>query len=224
MADSRFELIIFDNDGVLVDSEIIYPRVWNMVLRDHVGVEMSMEQISAQFTGRKSGENLKWIEKQYGVEFPAGFQQDFYSAQRDDMFKNELQPVPYVKEVIDALPIRACVASSSPLQVIHNKQTYAGISNILSEEYVFSGDMVENGKPAPDLFLHAAKQMGVDPSKCIVVEDAISGVQAAKAAGMFVVGFVGGSHAEHLPKLAMDLLNNGADVVIQNMRQLLKIL
>jgi HAD superfamily hydrolase (TIGR01509 family) len=108
-------------------------------------------------------------------------------------FRNELKPIDGIGETIDALDIPCCVASSSQVERIELSLSVTGLISKLP--HIFSASMVKNGKPAPDLFLHAAREMQVEPKNCVVVEDSPAGIEAAKAAGMRVFAFTGGSHA-----------------------------
>jgi HAD superfamily hydrolase (TIGR01509 family) len=111
-----------------------------------------------------------------------------------DRFRRELKPIPGVKVALGKLPGRRCIASSSKPERIRLSLSVTGLLNEF-EPHIYSASMVERGKPAPDLFLHAARDMGEEPGDCLVIEDSPAGVEAAKAAGMRVFGFTGGSHA-----------------------------
>ena len=132
-----------------------------------------------------------------------------------EAFLHELNPIDGVAEVIDALSIPYCLASSSDERRIELSLRKTGLWSHFDGR-VFSSTMVANGKPAPDLFLLAAKRMGILPEHCVVVEDSISGVMAAKAAGMTAIGFTAGSHFA-IRDFTTDLLNAGADCIVKNM-------
>ena len=126
-------------------------------------------------------------------------------------FRNELRSIPHVAETVDALGLPVCVASSSQPDRIELSLRSTGLWPLFAP-HVYSASMVKRGKPAPDLFLHAARQMGVDPADCTVIEDSPAGLQAARAAGMRAIAFVGGSHAvpanlrEEVAKLSPDAI------------------
>jgi HAD superfamily hydrolase (TIGR01509 family) len=131
-------------------------------------------------------------------------------------FESELQPIPGVRDAILALPHRRCVASSSLPERIAFSLRLTGLDDLF--EHVFSASEVARGKPAPDLFLHAATRMGAVPDQCLVIEDSTAGVQAARAARMNVIGFAGGGHCG--PDHAGKLRDAGATFIIDHMSEL----
>jgi HAD superfamily hydrolase (TIGR01509 family) len=133
-----------------------------------------------------------------------------------DRFRRDLKPVPGVRDAVLALPYRRCVASSSSPDRLRLSLEVTGLAPLF--EHVFSAVQVAHGKPAPDLYLLAAKTLGAPPDRCIVIEDAVRGVAAGHAAGMRVVGFTGAAHAT--PTLSDDLRHAGAEIVISSMGEL----
>jgi HAD superfamily hydrolase (TIGR01509 family) len=192
MADRAGPLVIFDCDGVLVDSEPLSVRVLVEALNRH-GVDMAEEEAYRRFLGRSLATMKQVMDEEYGFhtgpEFLDAMRLDLYSR-----FKTELKPIPGIAETLDRLATPRCVASSSNPDRIRLSLTITGLIGKL-EPHIFSATMVKNGKPAPDLFLHAASQMGMDPRDCIVIEDSPAGIEAAQRAGMTVFAFTGGSHA-----------------------------
>jgi HAD superfamily hydrolase (TIGR01509 family) len=185
-------LVIFDCDGVLVDSEPLSIEVLIGVLRN-AGVEMDAEEATERFLGKSLKTMSSILHDEYGLAVDDRFLEEM----RLDLyrrFRTELQPVPGIAAALDGLDLARCVASSSQPERIRLSLTITGLIDKL-EPHIFSASMVEHGKPAPDLFLHAASKMGFDPGECIVVEDSPAGIQAAKAAGMRVFAFTGASHA-----------------------------
>jgi HAD superfamily hydrolase (TIGR01509 family) len=184
-------LVIFDCDGVLVDSEPHSNAAMAAVLTAH-GLPMTAEQSTAEFLGRSWASCEVRIAELLGRPAPAGLQAA-YEAARDAAFRDGLAAVPGVHAAIDAVEAEGaltCVASSGD----HAKMAFTLGLTGLHERFagrIFSVLDVEHGKPAPDLFLHAAASMGVAPSDCTVVEDSPVGVRAARAAGMTVLGFAG---------------------------------
>jgi HAD superfamily hydrolase (TIGR01509 family) len=133
-----------------------------------------------------------------GEEFDIHADRTFLDRMRHDLyarFERELQPIEGIGQAVRDMPWRHCVASSSQPERIRLSLRLTGLIDLF-EPHIFSATMVDNGKPAPDLFLHAAHEMGVEPSACIVVEDSPAGILAAKRAGMGVFAFTGGSHAD----------------------------
>lgn len=191
MAEAGKRLVIFDCDGVLVDSEPISVSVLVGAMNDF-GVEMTEEEAYQRFLGRSLATVIDTLETEFNVH--AG--QEFLDRIRNDLyarFRTELKPIEGIGQTLDALDIPRCVASSSQVERIRLSLSVTGLLDKLPN--IFSATMVKRGKPAPDLFLHAAREMQVSPGECVVVEDSPAGIAAAKAAGMTVFAFVGGSHA-----------------------------
>lgn len=194
MAGRAFDLVIFDMDGVLVDSEPISCRVTAECLT-RAGYPISAEAVRERFLGRSTPDMMREVEAAMGRPLPAQFRESL----RDRLiaaFERELAPMPGIEALLDWLPIPRCLASSSHPERIRRSLEITGLHDRLAP-HLFSASMVAHGKPAPDLFLHAAAAMGAEPARAIVVEDSEAGVRAAKAAGMAVIGFTGGSHVGH---------------------------
>jgi len=187
------DLIIFDCDGVLVDSEPIANRILVEAL-DDVGYEIALDEAVARFVGRSMAAVVGMVEADLGRPLPEGFI-DALQARTFAAFERDLTAMPGVDEVLAGLVVPVCVASSGSPDKIAHSLSLTGLERIFDGN-LFSAAMVARGKPAPDLFLHAAKEMKVDPGSCLVVEDSVPGVEAARAAGMAVLGFVGGGHAD----------------------------
>ncbi|MCX4800859.1 HAD family hydrolase [Streptomyces sp. NBC_01214] len=189
------ELVIFDCDGVLVDSERIAVRVDALVLAE-LGWNLTEAEIVDRFMGRSSQSMTEEIEAHLGHSLPADWEEEFRPLYRDALAA-ELTPVPGIVDALDALTgLPTCVASSGS----HDKMRFTlGITGLHQrfEGRIFSATEVEHGKPAPDLFLHAAQQMGVAPEACAVVEDSQYGLQAARAAGMRAFAYAGGMTPAH---------------------------
>ncbi len=197
------ELILFDLDGVLVDSEPISTRVLMDVLAD-VGLPMSEAATERQFLGRSRAESIVWIEQQLGRAVP----DDFIANWQSQVFaalRHELQPVPGIHAALDQLTIPYCVASGSDPARIQLSLALTGLLPRFDGR-IFSATQVARGKPAPDLFLFAARQLGVAPARCLVVEDSLPGVQAAVAAGMPVLASRPATQPPYWLRLAPPLL------------------
>ncbi len=202
-------MVIFDCDGVLVDSEPLSVRVLVEALNRH-GIDMAEEEAYQRFLGRSLATMRQVMDEEYGFhtgpEFLETLRIDLY-----DLFKTDLKPILGIAETLDALNLPRCVASSSQPERIRLSLSIAGLIDKL-EPHILSASMVKNGKPAPDLFLYAADQMGIAPSDCIVIEDSPAGIEAAQRAGMTVFAFTGGSHAavpgyrERIDALSPDLI------------------
>jgi len=218
MAAKATELVIFDCDGVLVDSEPISITVLVEALAA-AGVAMSEAEAHERFLGRSLKSMSEILHDEYGLAVDAAFLEAMRKVLYE-RFRSELQPIPGVAETVDALGVAHCVASSSQPERIRLSLSVTGLIGRF-EPNIFSASMVVHGKPAPDLFLHASAEMGVEPARCVVVEDSPAGIMAAKAAGMRVVAFTGGSHAR-TPRHRDALLDLRPDALFDDMRELLQ--
>ncbi|MFD0338272.1 HAD family hydrolase [Streptomyces sp. NPDC127117] len=182
------ELVIFDCDGVLVDSERIAVRIQVQVGAE-LGWALTAEEVVEQFVGRSN----KSIGELVDARLPgasAAWQQRFEDLHRDAV-ETELVAVEGIHEALAAIALPTCVASSGSHEKMRHTLGHTGLYAHF-EGRIFSATEVARGKPAPDLFLHAARRMGVEPTSCVVVEDSKYGVQAARSAGMRAFGFAGG--------------------------------
>lgn len=185
------ELIIFDCDGVLIDSEIISARMLIAELAEY-GVAMDMAFVSQHFLGRSYPVVLAEVRSRWGVALPDRFETD-YRARLLAAFARDLTVMPGVVDAIGSLRLRYCLATSSSPERLRLSLEIAGLTPLFAG-IAFTASEVKKGKPAPDLFLHAARRMGADPRRTIVIEDSLNGVRAGLAAGMEVWRFTGGSH------------------------------
>ena len=212
--DGPFELVIFDCDGVLVDSERIAVRVEAEFLAE-LGWPLSQAEIVERFMGRTTEYMDEAIEAQLGSRLPGDWRDQFQRRYRE-AFAAELVPVDGVLDALDQIAVPTCVASSGSHDKLRFTLGHTGLYERF-EGRIFSGYEVANGKPAPDLFLHAAARMGAGPARCAVVEDSLYGVLAARAAGMRVFGYAGGL-------TPADRLEGEATVVFEDMRELPRLL
>lgn len=212
---SPCDLVIFDCDGVLVDSEALACVVHADVLTRH-GYAITAEQVHARFLGRSAREARLEVESELGFALPETYIEHLRST-IDRVFDESLKPVPHITDSLTRLSQRVCVASSGTPTRIRRSLGTAGLLDHFAP-HLFSAMQVERGKPAPDLFLFAAAQMETPPARCVVVEDSVPGVTAARAADMTVIGFTGGSHCR--PADSARLREAGALTVIGDMRDL----
>lgn len=213
------ELIIFDCDGVLVDSEIVAARVLARELTA-IGFRLSAADCIDRYTGISMASVVERVEAEWGQPLPLDFLERV--RERDAAaFRAELRPVEGAREVLEILGHQRCVASSGRLEKMRLTLGLTGLLPLV-EPHLFSAEMVARGKPAPDLFLHAAAAMGSEPAHCVVIEDSQAGVQAGVAAGMRVLGFAGGSHCR--PGGHAALLAAGARQVFTRMAELPRLL
>jgi HAD superfamily hydrolase (TIGR01509 family) len=211
----RTELVIFDCDGVLVDSELIGCRVEAEELT-RLGLDITAEQILERFTGATAAETFRTLEAEHGQALPEGFVPRVKEAIRA-AFTRELRAVAGVAAALEQIALPMCVASSSDPARIEHSLRLVGLFERFAP-HIFSASAVERGKPAPDLFLYAARRMATPPRHCVVIEDSSRGAQAGVAAGMRVLGFAGGSHCR--PGHDERLRAAGAERVFADMSQL----
>lgn len=182
-------LVIFDCDGVLVDSEPIAVRI-DVEMLAEVGVTMTEEEVIERYVGRSPEVIVADTEARLGRRLPEGWF-EHTEARIREAYATELRPISGIVDALGAIEGPVCVASSSGHENLRYKLELTGLYERFAG-HIFSATEVANGKPAPDLFLHAASSMGVAPADCVVVEDSRYGVQAARAAGMDVFGYAGG--------------------------------
>ncbi|WP_405544779.1 HAD family hydrolase [Streptomyces phaeochromogenes] len=212
----RYELVIFDNDGVLVDSEPISNTLLAAYLTE-LGHPTSYEESLRDYMGAAMHRVHDIVEERTGERLPADFD-DVFHARVFAAFERELEPVAGAVEVLEKLAadgVPYCVASSGSHERIRVGHRKTGLDRWFDDGRIFSSQDVGRGKPAPDLFLHAAERMGVPPEKCLVVEDSPLGVRAAVAAGMDAYGFTAMTPAERLA---------GADRLFGDMGELIGLL
>jgi HAD superfamily hydrolase (TIGR01509 family) len=208
-------LTIFDCDGVLVDSEVIACRICALCLAQ-VGIITTADEIADRYIGSTTRAMIADLEILHGQPLPA----DFYDTLRDRVeaaFESEALTIDGIDAVLAAHRGKICVASGSTPERVRRCLTLVGLLHCF-EPHIFSATQVARGKPAPDLFLYASRQMGTDVRDCLVIEDSVIGVTAAVAAGMRVIGFTGAGHCR--PGHAQRLLAAGASAIIQHMREL----
>ncbi|MBB4952607.1 HAD superfamily hydrolase (TIGR01509 family) [Agrobacterium vitis] len=196
MHDPATKLVIFDCDGVLVDSEPISVEV--MVAEfEKAGVAIDADYVYRNFLGRSMATVVETARAEFsfaiGETFLNGLRHHLY-----ERFRQDLKPITGLHAALDDLAkagIGWCVASSSQPDRIALSLTVTGLIERF-QPHIFSATMVKNGKPAPDLFLYAAEKMATHPHQCVVVEDSPAGLMAARAAGMTALAFTGGGHAQ----------------------------
>ena len=185
------ELVIFDCDGVLIDSEIISSRVLLALLKT-VGVHVDFAHFQANYLGRSWPKVVSDIRINYGLSLGEDFEES-YRSELLRTFETELATTPGVRDVLDRLSVPHCVATSSTPRRLARSLEITGLDRHFAGR-TFTASQVENGKPAPDLFLLAARTMGADPARCLVIEDSAPGIEAARRAGMRCYHYTGGRH------------------------------
>jgi len=212
-------IVVFDCDGVLVDSEVLACRVEAELLRE-VGVAVTAQEVAARYVGLSDAEMRALIEDEWDRVLPPTLMND--KAERlSEVLEAELEAVDGIAEVVAAVRVPRCVASSSDPERIRRSLELTGLSRFFGS-HLFSASMVARGKPAPDLFLLAAQEMHSQPHRCLVIEDSTHGVAAGVAAGMTVIGFTAGRHCTD--GLADRLIQHGAADVADTSEALLALL
>lgn len=208
-------LVIFDCDGVLVDSEPLVNRIHADLLAE-LGYAVTEAELLERFLGTSDAEMLRVLQRESGRELPPDYAERIMARVERD-YRRLLQAIPGIHDALTAIVQPVCVASSSvPAQL----RLALDCTGLLSrfDPNLFSAAMVAHGKPAPDLFLYAAERMGAAPADCVVVEDSLFGIEAARAAGMTAIGFCGGGHCR--PGHSDRLRARGAGRVIERMSDL----
>ncbi len=204
------QLVIFDCDGILVDSERLSHIVLQQMLAE-LGVELSLTATLDYFMGTSTQKCLHVLEELLGRAAPANFLKTF-DTRTFEAFRTGLLPVNGIHDVITSLPSPYCVASNGSKEKVRFTLKHTGLLPHF-EGRLFSAEDVENPKPAPDLFLHAARSMSIPADGCVVVEDSPTGVAAARAAGMKVFGYAAMTPSARLQEA-------GADVIFHSMTEL----
>jgi HAD superfamily hydrolase (TIGR01509 family) len=215
------DAVIFDCDGVLVDSEVIALRVELAALAE-IGLHYERHAFAERFLGQTNATFHAGLNhlQQFGRPLPDTFG-DTLAARIWAEMEGKTDAVAGVHDVVKGLTAPKAVASSSSAYRLELKLRHAGLFEAFAP-HVYSGEVVPRGKPWPDLYLHTAVQLGVAPGECVAVEDSVNGVRSAVAAGMTAVGFIGGGHCS--PNLAALLKNAGAGHIARDMPRLLEIL
>jgi len=214
---SGFDLIIFDCDGVLVDSEIIAAQVESRLLTE-AGYPISVEEMGERFAGMTWKNILLAVEKEADIPLSASLL-DKSEKLLDARLERDVKIIEGVKFALARLTTQRCICSNSSSARLDMMLTKVGLKPYFAPHSYSAKDLgPDRVKPKPDIFLHGAQQFGVDPSRCLVIEDSTHGIHGAKAAGMRVVGFTGASHT--YPSHADRLTDAGAETVISRMQDL----
>ncbi|MUO79257.1 HAD-IA family hydrolase [Agrobacterium vitis] len=212
-----FDLTLFDCDGVLVDSEIIAAKVESKLLTE-AGYPISVEEMGERFSGMTWKNILMTIEKEVDIPLSASLI-DKSEALLDQRLAREVKLVEGVTYALSRLQGPRCICSNSSSQRLDMMLTKVGLKEFFAPHVYSAKDLgAERVKPKPDIYLHGAAQFNVKPQNCVVVEDSVHGIHAARAAGMRVVGFTGASHT--YPSHADRLTEAGAETVIARMMDL----
>ncbi len=217
----KIELVIFDCDGTLVESEHINSQATSEVLIELGHKKFTLDYCLECFTGY-GAEHIMRILSDLKIQDPQKMLQ-LSRAKSIEMAKTHLKATPKAIEVAKKIILPKCIASNNEKLAVLEALKIVGLDSHFNEKHVFTAELVKNAKPAPDLYLHSALSMGsIDPRYCLVIEDSAVGVAAAKAANMKVLGFIGGKH--HGTKAKDKLMNAGAFVTIESLDEILNFL
>ena len=215
--------VIFDCDGVLVDSETISARIWAEEVAKY-GYTLTPREFARRFAGRPAADSAKMLAQAAPRPLPADFAR-MTDEKVAALYADELEPVTGIEDLLDTLAdVPKAVASSSGIAKLRQGLVVTGLNRTFMP-HVYSAEQVKRGKPAPDLFLFAAEKLDVPPAHCLVIEDSIAGVHAAKTAGMIPIGFTGTSpepdvHAERLRQVGARLVVHRHSEVPDAMREI----
>jgi HAD superfamily hydrolase (TIGR01509 family) len=210
---SPVSLVVFDCDGVLVDSESISSRELAVSIRA-AGLPISDAEVKAAFKGETLASVTSFVEQRLGRQLPATWLDEF-QARRADAFRTELRAVPGARALVEAVMgegIGVCVASQAALVKMELTLGLTGLRPLFSDDQLFSADMVPRGKPAPDLFLHAAARLGHGAESCVVIEDSVLGVIAARAAGMRAIAYAADGDSGALSDAGGELVHDLGEI------------
>ena len=199
------DLVIFDCDGVIADSEVVSAQVLIRGLLAY-DIHIDTDYVFRNFVGRSFPVVAGIIAERFGVALPPTFVGDYRAALRN-AFADGLQTTPGLLDVLGRLACPACVATSSSAPRVANTLQTLGLADHFGAN-VFTASQVAHGKPAPDLFLLAASRMSMPPERCLVIEDSAVGVEAALAAGMRVWRYAGGSHVADIARVREETPGN----------------
>jgi HAD superfamily hydrolase (TIGR01509 family) len=215
MKPHAIELLISDCDGVLVDSEILSERIVMDELSRHAP-RAELEKLLEGTFGLITRDIIQMVQERFGITLPESIYKDIRT-RAEQLIATQVDPIPGVKRALESIDLPLAVASNSQRHSVVSSVARADLTERVAG-HIFSADMVERPKPAPDVYLLAARTMGVAPENCLVIEDSATGVRAALAAGMRVIGFTGASHIP--PEHAETLRRLGVTALINHMDQL----
>ncbi len=206
----KTSLVIFDCDGVLVDSEPLSNRVIAEQISS-LGFPMTEKEAHSIFAGGSLEIVEKFILDKTGKPMPDYFEEE-YRVRSTALFRSELVAIPGAEELLKSIKIPKCVGSNGPLSKIDENLRLTKMHHYFDGNF-FSAYDIQKWKPLPDLYLYAAKKMGVDPAECVVVEDSVHGVQAAVAAGIKVYAYAGGGNGELLREAGAEVVTKMEELI-----------
>ena len=206
-----FELVIFDCDGVLVDSETISCGTI-AEMSTELGFPMTTHEAIQNFVGTSIEYVVDFLKDKITQPFPSDFESR-YRTTCLERFQTNLQPIPGIEKVLNHLNIAKCVGSNGPRHKIISNLQLTNLIQYFDSNHLFSAYDIKKWKPLPDLYLHAANQMKINFDKCVVVEDSVAGVLAAREAGMTVYGYIGNTDGKALAEAGAKLIFSMTDLI-----------
>lgn len=212
-------LIIWDFDGVLADSEHLWVQNWVDTLKKLYNFTLTPEQQKRYLEGKADKTKVDLLAHDFPeLQLNDNFWQEIHQNE-DRLIASELTLTENIEQILDDKNFAQCVATGATIEK-HNKKTFKlGLDKYFNNKNTFTAYMVPNGKPAPDIFLYAARQMNFEPAQCLVVEDSLAGVKAAKAANIPVIAYIGAT-GHNTPEYAAACRHNGAFAVSDNMLEI----
>lgn len=206
----KYKCVIFDCDGILVDSEAISTQVL-VDMADEMGLSISFDEVIHEFSGKSFHSIVSYFNERIEENLPENFEQ-LFRKKTFAAFKSDLQPIQGIHNVLNELSVPFCVASSGPREKIILNLTKVNLINRFSEDRIFSSYEIESWKPDPDIYLFAAKKMGYEPSECAVVEDSIYGVTAAITGGFETFAYTNNYNKDSLESLGAVVFDSMEDL------------
>lgn len=204
-----YKCIIFDCDGVLVDSESISAKIFQEMAAE-LGFEMDFETAVEQFAGASMNDNIQFVANNISGEVPVDFEKEFRK-RTYEAFKTDIKPIPGVKELLNKVNVPICVASSGPVAKIELNLTVTGLINKFKGR-IFSCYDINSWKPEPEIYMHAAKEMGFTPDDCVVIEDSASGIRAGVAGGFKVFALANETKKQKFEQLGASVFESMKDL------------
>jgi len=212
--------VLFDCDGVLVDSEILLIKQDIKYLADELDLVYEMDNFKHRFLGMTGPDYFASLSSDHEAKHGSPLTEELFKQMHSnavEMLKEKLEAVRDIEDVVKSISCPMAVASSSHYEWLKEKMRMTGLKDYFGE-HIYSGDFVEHGKPAPDIFLYTADKLGIEPANCIVIEDSPNGIKSGMGAGMITIGFTGGLHGDDY--LANALKDTGADYVVKTADEL----
>lgn len=212
------KLIIWDFDGVIADTEKLWMGVWINYLHDIYRLKQTNEELYYVLAGISEDEKARRVKEHYNINITGKDMNLIMEKQLDILHSGKMELTKNI-EILFSKTKNQCIGTGGPFEATLQKVKILGIEKYFNSKNVFSRDMVPNGKPAPDIFLLAAKTLGFEPKNCVVIDDAISGAIAAKKAGMDIISFLEHQHIDK-EKISQTLKEFGVTKMANNIKDL----